>query len=140
MKTVDVDSPEAMTALGVELGRQLRDGDVVALDGDLGAGKTQLVKGVAAALGVTGAVTSPTFPLLQEYAASAFPVYHIDFYRMDSADEVLQSGMGELLPPPEGVALVEWAGKFPELLPEGTWRVRIDMAEGDSRRVRVSLP
>lgn len=111
-----VDSPEAMVALGCEVAQSLVDGSVLALVGGLGAGKTHFTKGLAAGLGCTGEVTSPTFTLAHEYTGGRLPLFHFDFYRMESDDEVLRIGWDEYLDA-QGVVVVEWPDKFPELLP-----------------------
>lgn len=123
----------AMRALGRELGRELRGGAVVGLDGELGAGKTELVKGLAAGLGFDGAVTSPTFTLLHEYRGGRLPLFHFDFYRVGQAAEILDLGWDELAE--EGVIAVEWAERFPELLPEGTLRLAIEIGPDGGRLV-----
>lgn len=131
------ENPSEMRALGRELACELGSGAVIGLDGDLGAGKTEFVKGLAAGLGYEGVVTSPTFPLLHEYTASLCVIYHLDFYRMESEREILSLGWDELLEDPEGVVVVEWASKFAGLLPAGTLRLRLDLTpEGDRRILR----
>jgi tRNA threonylcarbamoyladenosine biosynthesis protein TsaE len=94
----------------------LTRGSVLALVGELGAGKTQFVKGLAAGLGHTGEVTSPTFTLVHEYHGGRLPLYHFDFYRLERPDEALQLGLDEYLTG-DGICVIEWADKFPDLLP-----------------------
>ena len=115
---------------GVEVAAQLSAGDTLALVGDLGAGKTHFSKGIVAGLGCQADVTSPTFTLVHEYTGGRVPVFHFDFYRLESAEELLNIGWDDYLDA-GGVAIVEWADKFPELLPAGTqwWRFAIG-AEG----------
>lgn len=127
--------PEEMRAVGRELATGLEAGMVIGLDGDLGAGKTELVKGVAAALGSSGPVTSPTFSLLHEYQGGRLPLYHLDFYRIETAVEVLDLGWDELVD--DGAVIVEWAGRFPELLPVGTLRLRLEVLPDGGREVRL---
>src|SRR5438093_998187 len=100
---------------GRQLAASLRPRDVVALTGDLGAGKTCLVKGVAAGLGVTQVVTSPTFTLIHEYRDGRLPVYHVDLYRLDSVRQAQAIGLEEYLAG-DGVTIIEWAEKITELL------------------------
>jgi len=129
-----VESPEEMIALGIELAAELVAGSVLALQGGLGAGKTHFTKGVASGLGCEGEVTSPTFTLAHEYRGGRLPVFHFDFYRMDSEDDVLRIGWDEYLDE-MGVVVVEWPDKFPSLLPPGTvWLEFIH--DGESRTVR----
>ncbi len=89
---------------------------MLALVGELGAGKTQFVKGLAVGLGYPGEVTSPTFTLIHEYHGGRLPLYHFDFYRLESEDEALQLGLDEYLAG-QGICVIEWADKFPRLLP-----------------------
>jgi tRNA threonylcarbamoyladenosine biosynthesis protein TsaE len=106
-------------AFGQTQASDLRRGDVLALSGDLGAGKTHFVKGLAAALGTVAAVTSPTFTLIHEYLGGRLPLYHFDFYRLEGEDEALKIGLDEYLDG-DGVCVIEWADKFPYLLPAPT--------------------
>jgi len=113
-------------AFGREIAAGLGAGDTLALVGDLGAGKTHLTKGIVAGLGCAAAVTSPTFSIVHEYAGGRLPVFHFDFYRLESAEELLNIGWDDYLDA-VGIAVVEWADKFPDLLPAGTqwWRFSI---------------
>ncbi len=119
---------EAMRAFGVKMGNLLKSGDVVALIGDLGAGKTHITQGIAQSMGYSGEVTSPTFALVNEYLTdneNELDVFHFDVYRLDEAEELLQIGWEDYLER-DGVTIIEWADKFPELIPEGTWCVGIE--------------
>lgn len=119
MATITSPSAEETASFGRTQAASLRRGDVLALCGDLGAGKTQFVKGLAAALGADATVTSPTFTLIHEYPGGRLPLYHFDFYRLDDADEALKIGLDEYLNG-DGVCVIEWADKFPALLPAHT--------------------
>ena len=119
MATIISHTPEETTDLGRAHAVQIRRGDVFGLCGELGAGKTCFIKGVVAALGAQAAVTSPTFTLIHEYSGGRLPVYHFDFYRLESEDEAIRIGLDEYLDG-DGVCLIEWADKFPGLLPPGT--------------------
>ncbi len=121
-------------ALGAALGRLLQPGDVLALVGDLGAGKTCLTRGVARGLGIEEVVTSPTFILVAEYATAAgFPLYHADCYRLEQAAAEAQAiGLDELLLD-EGVAVVEWAERIESLLPADHLRIVLTVLD-DTRR------
>jgi len=131
-----VDSAEQMIALGHEMAEDLVAGSVVALEGGLGAGKTHFTKGIAAGLGCAGEVTSPTFTLAHEYTGGRLPLYHFDFYRMASEDEVIRIGWDEYLDE-MGVVVVEWPDKFPGLLPQGTIWLKFEHDDG-GRTVRLS--
>ncbi|WP_009964939.1 tRNA (adenosine(37)-N6)-threonylcarbamoyltransferase complex ATPase subunit type 1 TsaE [Verrucomicrobium spinosum] len=116
---IELASVEETLHWGRELACTLKPGDVVALVGTLGAGKTHATKGIVAGLGSLANVSSPTFTLVHEYNDGRLPAFHFDFYRLDSAEEVLGVGWDDILAA-DGVVIVEWADRFPELLPEGT--------------------
>jgi tRNA threonylcarbamoyladenosine biosynthesis protein TsaE len=119
---------------GLTLAETLQAGDVIALCGQLGAGKTQATKGIVAGLGSQTDVTSPTFTLVHEYAGGRLPVFHFDFYRMEQSGEVLTLGWDEILDEP-GVVIVEWADLFPELLPAGTRWFQFTLQPDGAREV-----
>lgn len=126
-------SPDDTRRVAAELARGLGDGDVVLLDGDLGAGKTQFAQGVAAGLGVIESVTSPTFNIMFEYTSGRVPLYHFDLYRLDDAsqlEDVDFYGVTDSSTP--GVALVEWASMFPDEMPENAVHVRISRVPSDA--------
>ena len=128
-------TPGDTQALGARFAAALEPGAVISLEGTLGAGKTQFVKGFAAALGHEGEVSSPTFTLVHEYAGRA-PVVHFDWYRLDDEAEVLGLGWDDYLAGGETL-LVEWGDKFPELLPAGAWRVQFEIEiQGTGRLVK----
>ena len=111
MATYISHSPEETHALGEAWGRAANSGLVIALSGDLGAGKTQLAKGVACGLGITGRVHSPTFTLVNEYAGGRLPFFHVDLYRLDTPDQILAAGLEEYFHP-DGVSVIEWAERW----------------------------
>ncbi len=121
-------------AWGMQLSLTLAAGDVVALCGNLGAGKTQITRGIVAGMGSEAEVTSPTFTLVHEYLDGRLPVFHFDFYRMETAAEVIGIGWDEFLSEP-GVIIVEWADMFPDLLPLGTRWFHIEAQPDGSRQV-----
>lgn len=129
-----ITSPESMKQLASTLVPYVRAGDVVVLTGDLGAGKTQFVQGIAAALGITAAVTSPTFNIVVEYAQGQLPLYHFDLYRLDEADELEDIGYYEIIDG-DGVSFIEWGEKFPEALPYGYLEISITVDEQGKRTV-----
>ena len=137
MASITTHSAEETFDLGRRIAETLRKGDVLALAGDLGAGKTQLVKGLAAGLGIAREVTSPTFTLIHEYPGGKFPLFHIDLYRLDSPEEALKIGLDEYLGS-GGITVIEWADKFAALIPaEARW-IRLRALEGNEREVEVS--
>ena len=101
-------SPEQTIALGRAFGERAQPGMVVGLKGDLGAGKTQFVRGVAAGLGAADRVHSPTFALINEYRAGRLPIFHIDLYRLETTDAILSAGLDDFFQQKEGVTLIEW--------------------------------
>ncbi len=119
MASITSHSPAETFAFGQAIAGTLRAGDVLALCGDLGAGKTHFVKGLAAGLGITAEVTSPTFTLIHEYPGGRLPLCHFDFYRLESEDDLLRIGFDDYLDA-DGVLAIEWAEKFPALLPGHT--------------------
>ncbi len=131
----ETDSTDATLALGRRLATHLEAGDVVALYGDLGAGKTHLVKGICAAYGVPeAAVTSPTFTLVNEYAGDAFSIYHLDAYRIERLQEFFELGYEEYFYG-DGLCLIEWPAHVEPLLPEHTLRLRLTHLGGNRRRI-----
>ena len=118
--------------LGEQLAEKLKAGDVVLLEGELGAGKSELARGVAKGLGVQETVTSPSFTILNVYESGRTPLYHFDWYRLESEEELYELGMDEYLGG-DGIALVEWPDRCPDAVPEDCLRIRI-IAEGESIR------
>jgi tRNA threonylcarbamoyladenosine biosynthesis protein TsaE len=131
-------SPDETRILGACLAPTLVPGDVISLSGDLGAGKTVFVQGLATALGVEAAVTSPTFTIVHEYEGR-YPITHMDVYRLDSFQEVLDLGFEELLDP-AAVLLVEWGEAVTPLFPRSYLEVEITQAEGPDHRLFVFRP
>lgn len=128
-------SPEETQRLGEALGRRLKAGDVVATIGELGAGKTCFLQGLARGLGVTETATSPTFVLINQYRGR-LPVYHVDAYRTTSLTELLDLGLEELFYG-EGVTVVEWADKLLPLLPPHAVTVRISGLGDEPREIVI---
>ena len=114
MNTFISHGPAETESLGESFGRAAKRGLVIALSGELGAGKTQLVKGLARGLGITARVHSPTFTLVNEYAGGRLRLFHLDLYRLESSAQILAAGLEEFLQP-DGVAVVEWAERIYEI-------------------------
>jgi tRNA threonylcarbamoyladenosine biosynthesis protein TsaE len=131
-------SAEETRALGERLGAKLQPGAVVACIGELGAGKTCFLQGLARGLGVTSDVTSPTFVLVNHYRGRV-PVFHLDAYRTEALTEVLELGLEEMMHG-DGVTVIEWADKILPLLPADTVMVRISGLGDEPRTVVVEEP
>jgi len=122
--------------LGTRLAGELEAGDVILLEGELGAGKSELARGIAKGLGVTETVTSPSFTILNVYESGRTPLYHFDWYRLESAEELFELGMDEYLGG-DGIALVEWPEICPEAVPEDYLRIRIEATGENERRLHA---
>ncbi|MCG3150074.1 MAG: tRNA threonylcarbamoyladenosine biosynthesis protein TsaE [Verrucomicrobiae bacterium] len=129
MATIISHSAADTLQFGRQLAATLKPGDVLALSGDLGAGKTCLVKGIAAGLGITQAVTSPTFTLIHEYP----PLAHVDLYRLDSAAGI---GLEDYLDAP-WITVIEWADRCAALLPAHTKHIRLTVVDDTTRQIEV---
>ena len=125
---------EDTMAFGAEFAKELKAGDVIALTGDLGAGKTAMTRAVARGLGITSPVTSPTFTIVQEYEGGRLPLYHFDIYRVHDEDELFEIGFDDYLHG-DGVCMIEWADLAEDLLPENTINLRLSYGEGENERI-----
>jgi tRNA threonylcarbamoyladenosine biosynthesis protein TsaE len=125
-------SPEETRELGEAVGEVLRPGDVVSLTGDLGAGKTTFVQGAARALGANEPVLSPTFMLVREYAART-PIYHLDVYRLERVQDVMDLGFDELLDR-QGIVFIEWGDAIGAMLPPEHIQIELTIPDGESHR------
>lgn len=129
-------SSQETVLLGKRLGALLKEGDVVALVGELGSGKTWLTKGIALGIGLSPdiVITSPSFAIVNEYKGRC-PFYHMDLYRLDHLSDVLSAGLEEYLHG-EAVVVMEWADKWPEILPVHTLKAELSIVEGHGRKIR----
>ena len=135
--TVDLAGPAATEALAADIAGTLRTGDVVALTGDLGAGKTVFARALIHALGRMagigfGDVPSPTFTLVQLYELPGAVVYHFDLYRLQNADEAYEIGIEDAFA--EGISVIEWAERIEDILPPGTIHVHIEFGGAETAR------
>ena len=130
---IQTGSPAETEALGRTLGALLQSGDVIALSGDLGAGKTVLTRGIAGGAGAAGYIASPTFTLVREYSGPV-PIYHVDLYRLDTPQQIEDIGLDEILER-AGIVVIEWAEKASGWLPKEHLSVTIRFVnDGDRRR------
>ena len=118
-------SPDMTFNLGRAIGESIAPATVIALDGDLGAGKTLLTRGIAEGLGVTSPVSSPTFTIVNEYEGGRMKLYHFDTYRLSDSYEFEAAGLDEYFGY-EGLCVIEWSNIIDDILPEGTLRIRIE--------------
>ena len=123
-------SPAETESLGETWGRAAQHGWVITLSGELGAGKTQLVKGIARGLGVTARIHSPAFTLVNEYGGGRLRLFHLDLYRLETREQILSAGLEEFLQP-DGVAVIEWAEK----LESKGW----ELEDGKIKKVQVEI-
>ena len=133
-------SPEETQEIGTKIGCQLNPGDVVALIGDLGVGKTCLTQGIARGAGVyqDQTVNSPSYILINEYDGK-IPVYHIDLYRLEQLEDIIALGLEEYLDG-DGICVIEWADRMSELLPENHIQVKITGEDEFTRSIQVLPP
>jgi tRNA threonylcarbamoyladenosine biosynthesis protein TsaE len=136
--TIVTEADEETLELGFLLGTLLHEGDVVGLAGELGSGKTWFTKGIARGLGVSPStvVTSPSFALVNEYPGRV-TLFHMDIYRLETLGELLSAGIEECLHS-GGVAVLEWADRWPEILPEEAVTVELSILDDRSRRITFS--
>lgn len=136
MATFNSHSPAETESLGESWGRTAKRGLVIALSGDLGAGKTQLVKGIARGLDITTRVHSPSFTLVNVYTGGRLTLFHLDLYRLETPEQILSAGLEEYLKP-EGVAVIEWAERIAadEFPTENFRKVTIEILNENERRI-----
>ena len=132
-RTVKLDSEKDTRSLGLEIADALEPGDVVALTGDLGTGKTALTKYIAEGLGVKEEISSPTFTIIKEYKSGRLPLYHFDVYRLGSGNELLDTGAEELLDG-DGACVIEWADIVADVLPADSLIVSLNYGDIENER------
>ena len=130
-------SPAQTRAIGNALAQALQPGDVLLLLGDLGAGKSEMTRGIAQGLGISGPVSSPSFTILNVYDDGRVPLYHFDWYRLESAEELYEMGMDEYLGG-DGVAVVEWPTQCPEAIPDTHLAVTLKPVGESDREITLT--
>ena len=135
MLTFTTSSAEETIELGKKIGKLLKKGDIIAMQGTLAAGKTTITKGIAAALGITETITSPTFCLISEYQGT-MPLYHMDVYRLDGTEDFINLGTDDMLYG-DGVSIIEWSEKIMEELPSNTIILKITPHEDGKRIIEI---
>ena len=135
MLTFTTHSAEETILLGTKIGRKLKPGDIIAMQGTLAAGKTTITKGIALALGIDDTITSPTFCLISEYYGK-MPLYHMDVYRLDGIEDFVNLGTDDMLYG-DGVSIIEWSEKIMSELPKRTIVLKITPQEDNSRLIEI---
>ena len=133
--TFTAKNEEETIALGEKIGELLSKGDIIAMEGTLGAGKTTITKGIAKALGVADNITSPTFCLISEYSGK-MPLYHMDVYRLDGVEDFQGLGVDDMLYG-DGVSIIEWSEKVRSELPKRTITLRLEPQSDGSRLITL---
>jgi tRNA threonylcarbamoyladenosine biosynthesis protein TsaE len=128
-------SAEETISLGYKIGQKLKKGDIIAMQGTLAAGKTTITKGIAQALEITDTITSPTFCLISEYYGK-MPLYHMDVYRLDGAEDFVNLGTDDMLYG-DGVSIIEWGEKIMSELPKNTIILKITPKDDGSRIIEI---
>lgn len=145
MATFISHSAAETVAFGERWGREAEAGTVIGLTGDLGAGKTQFVIGLARGLGLTSRVQSPTFALVNEYSGGRLPLAHLDLYRLDTPEQITGAGLEQYFERPPGVVVIEWCERWPGFAesaagPEGFRHVRISHTDETTRQITYDDP
>ncbi len=139
VEVIESKNREETYALGVKLGREARSGDVFAVRGDLGAGKTVLAKGMAEGLGIRDNVNSPTFTVMQRYEGGRLKFYHFDVYRIEEPEEMYELDYEDYFFG-DGVCMIEWPGQIEELIPENAVKICMEYDRPDDpehRRITI---
>ena len=135
MLTFRTSSAEETIELGKKIGKLLKKGDIIAMQGTLAAGKTTITKGIAQALGITETITSPTFCLISEYEGT-MPLYHMDVYRLDGTEDFINLGTDDMLYG-DGVSIIEWSEKIMDELPSTTIVLKITPLDDGTRLIEI---
>ncbi len=133
-RTVQIKNEKETEEFGIHVAESLKAGDVLALIGDLGTGKTALTSYIAKGLGVARRVNSPTFTIVKEYTDGRLPMYHFDVYRVSDPEELFNIGIDEYFFG-EGVCIIEWADLIEEILPENTKYIYLEYGKNEGERV-----
>ncbi len=134
MATFISNNPAETEEIGRRFANNVDIGSVLALEGDLGSGKTQFTKGLVAGLGSSIPVTSPTFTIIHEYPGGCLPVYHFDFFRLEDQESVARLGLDDYLFG-DGISVIEWADRFPEFIPEQARWILFEIKSENARTI-----
>ena len=133
-KVIIIRNESETEKFGIELAGKLDPGAVIALEGDLGTGKTTLTKSIARGLGIDDVITSPTFNIVKEYRSGRLPLFHFDVYRIGDVDEMYEIGYEEYFYG-DGVCIVEWADLIEDIIPDDSIRIRIEYGDKEGERI-----
>jgi tRNA threonylcarbamoyladenosine biosynthesis protein TsaE len=134
---IETFSAEETKTFGEKIGRSLKPGDIVALTGELGAGKTTLIQGIARGLKINEHVTSPTFTLINEYKG-IYPFFHLDLYRLDDPSQIEDLGIEEYFDNKDGIMVIEWAEKLGKLMPNNAMQIKMESTGESERKIWLS--
>ena len=139
-KVIRTQGPQETQSLGVKIGQELIPGDVIALIGDLGTGKTCLTQGIARGVGIAPdeVVSSPSYILINEYNGN-IPIYHIDLYRIETAAEIAELGLGEYVDG-NGICIIEWADRMDDTLPDSCVKIHMTWIDENTRSITIERP
>jgi len=129
-------SPAETEAIGRQFAKELNVGSILALEGELGSGKTQFTKGLVAGLESSAPVTSPTFTIIHEYPGGRLPVYHFDFFRLENRESVAQLGLDDYFFG-DGVSVIEWPDRFPEFIPKQARWILFEIRSENARMINI---
>ncbi len=134
------ESPQETQTLGEKIGKKLNPGDVIALIGDLGSGKTCLTQGITRGIGIAPGevVSSPSYILINEYNGN-IPIYHIDLYRIETSAEIAELGLGEYVDG-DGICIIEWADRMEDALPETCIKIHMTWVDENTRSITIRHP
>jgi tRNA threonylcarbamoyladenosine biosynthesis protein TsaE len=130
-------SPAETEEFGRQFAKRLSAGSILALTGELGSGKTQFVKGLVAGVGTAAVVTSPTFTIVHEYSGGRWPIYHFDFFRIEDRQSAVRLGLDEYFFD-DGVSVIEWADRFPDLIPQSAQWISFEMKSENERTIEAA--
>ena len=136
MATFISNSPAETEAIGRQFAKELNVGSILALEGELGSGKTQFTKGLVAGLESSAPVTSPTFTIIHEYPGGRLPVYHFDFFRLENRESVAQLGLDDYFFG-DGISVIEWADRFPESIPNQARWILFEIRSENARMINI---
>ena len=134
MATFISNSASETEAIGRQFAKELEAGSILALEGELGSGKTQFTKGLVAGLESSAPVTSPTFTIIHEYPGGRLPIYHFDFFRLEKRESVAQLGLDDYFFG-DGISVIEWADRFPKSIPEQARWILFELKSENARAI-----